>query len=344
MTPKQFFFITGFLLTTVIAHTQLQRFSFSQPKMGSAFIIIFYDTDSINAGKKAEQCYLLVDSLVNILSDYLPESEVNRLCKKAGTGEWIKISPVLMEVMKHSLLAWKRSGGAFDVSIGPLSKLWRKARKEKIFPAPVAISEALKKVGAQNILLDTVHQQVKLVQPGMQLDFGGIGQGYIAQKVIEKLSAAGIKQALVNASGDIVLSGAPPGTPGWIVAVNPPRSGDDVLEKMIQAQNKSVITSGDVYQYIEKDGKRYSHIIDHRTGYGVQHQRNVTIITADGTTADWLATACSILSLKKAKRLARSQKAELLIAQWKNEKIVCYQTKGFSRYWKKSEQTFEQKK
>ena len=98
--------------------------------------------------------------------------------------------------------------------------------------------------------------------------------------------------------------------------------------------NQAVTTSGDAYQFMEKDGKRYSHIIDPGTGYGVTFQRNVTAIAADGTTADWLATACSILPVKKAKKLAGEMSAELLITEIKNEKIKYYSTNGFANYWK----------
>ena len=168
----------------------------------------------------------------------------------------------------------------------------------------------------------------------MQLDLGGIAQGYIAQKIIDFLHTQQIDNALVNASGDIVTSGAPPGTGGWTVGVNVPETKEELLSQTLLIQNKSVSTSGDAYQYNEHKGKRYSHIIDPRTGYGVTFQRNVTVIANDGTTADWLATTCSILPIKKAKTLATQLGAEVLIGEIKNEKLIFYSTKGFATYWK----------
>ena len=305
-----------------------------QPKLGSPFTIIFYATDSVQAKQQATNCYQLVDSLNAILSDYDPESEINRLSKKSGNGEWISISPVLFEVLQQSATAWQKSKGAVDVTIGPLSKLWRGARKTKTFPEKEQVLKAKKQTGFKDILLDTVHHRVQLSKEGMQLDFGAIAKGYIAQKLIDHLHTNEIDRALVDAGGDIVLSGAPPDKNGWSVAVNIPES-EGLLPQTIMLSNKAVATSGDLYQYMEKDGKKYSHIIDPATGYGVWHRRNVTVIAANGAKADWLATACSILPIRKAKKLVRRENASLLITEWKKGKLVFYSVNGFDKYYER---------
>ena len=166
------------------------------------------------------------------------------------------------------------------------------------------------------------------------LDLGGIAKGWIAQNIVDFLSSQKITIALADAGGDIAMSAAPPNSKGWSVGVNVPESKEELLEQSLLLQNKSVATSGDAYQFIEHDKKRYSHITDPKTGYGVTLQRNVTVIANDGATADWLATACSILPIKKAKRLAVKMKAEVLIAENKNDHIIFYSTKGFAHYWK----------
>ena len=168
----------------------------------------------------------------------------------------------------------------------------------------------------------------------MSIDLGGIAKGWIAQKIIDFLRTQNIVNALADAGGDIAMSAAPAGTQGWTIGVNIPERQEELLDQSLLLQNKSVATSGDAYQYVEKDGKRYSHIVDPQTGFGVTFQRNVTIIANDGATADWLATACSILPIKKAKKLAIKMGAELLIAANKNDKFVFYSTKGFNQYWK----------
>jgi thiamine biosynthesis lipoprotein len=120
---------------------------------------------------------------------------------------------------------------------------------------------------------------------------------------------------------------------GWLIGVNLPETTDQLLNKKLQLSNCSVATSGDVYQFIEYKGVKYSHIINPLTGYGVTNLRNVTIVAKTGATADWLATACSILPIKEAKQLAISHQAALLITTLKNGKLVFEATPSFKNYW-----------
>ena len=197
------------------------------------------------------------------------------------------------------------------------------------------VKEKLSLTGFKKIRIDTLTHGVQLLQQGMQLDLGGIAQGYIGQRVIDFLKTKNIVNALVDVSGDIVTIGAPPGSRGWTVGVNVPGKTDELQKQNLLISNTSVTTSGDLYQYMEHDHKKYSHIINPRTGYGITSQKNVTVIANDGATADWLTKPCSILSTVKAKRLAHSLQAEVMIAQVKKGKLVCHSTKGFRKYWKR---------
>jgi len=330
-------FIAVFFLCAVLNGTaQLKRFSFAEPKMGSPFNIVFYHTDSMQAANLAKQCFKVVDSFVFIFSDYIDSSELSKLSAAAvENAKPVDVSPALLDILVISKMAFEESKGAFDITMGPLIKLWRKARKAKEFPTDEAVQLKRSLIGFNQLLIDTVQKKARLLKPGMQLDLGGIAQGYIAQKIIDFLNSQHVTHALVNVSGDIVVSNAPPGSKGWTVGINVPETTDELLPQTLQMQNIAVTTSGDAYQFIEHGGKRYSHIVDPRTGYGVTSQRNVTVIAKDGTTADWLATACSILSVKKAKKLATQLGAEVLIGEIRKGKLVFKSTKGFSRYWKK---------
>ena len=246
----------------------------------------------------------------------------------------VKLSPALYDILIQSKKAYELSEGAFDITMGPLSKLWRKARKQQLFPTDSTIRSIRNLIGFNKLIFDTLNKTVRLTQPGMQLDLGGIAQGYVAQKVIDFLLTQGISNALVNVSGDIVMSGAPVNKEGWVVGVNLPEKTDELLNQKLILKNQAVTTSGDAYQFIEKDGIRYSHIINPITGYGVTFHRNVTVIAADGTIADWLATACSILSLKKAKKLASIMGAEVLITELKRGRLKLNSTRGFRFFWK----------
>ena len=304
--------------------------------MGSPFHVIFFSKDSIQANEAAGGSFLLVDSLNKIFSDYITDSELNLLCTTAGIDSFVFVSSPLFEIFLLADEAWKLSQGRFDITVGPLSRVWRQARKEKIFPHPDTIFQAKQKVGWNNVIIDKENQRIKLLQKKMQLDLGGIAAGYLAQKVADFLKTLNITSALVDASGDIVCTNAPPGKKGWTIGINQPGEANRLLEKYLELENCSVSTSGDVFQYIEHNGKKYSHIIDPKTGYGSHFQRNVTIITKDGTAADWLATAFSLLPLNKIRRIAKKMKAEYLVTQHKKNKIKEYNSRGFGNYWQKT--------
>jgi FAD:protein FMN transferase len=293
-----------------------------------------YCSDSARSAKAAAACFSLIDSLNQQMSDYLPGSELNNLNNNAGSGKWVTVSAHLFKVLQQSADAFYRSNGAFDITIAPISRLWRKARKENIFPDSLLIVAELKKVNGKAVLLDTVYRKAQLKNVGMRLDLGGIAKGYAAQAVIDYLRNIGIPIALADAGGDIAVGEAPPGKKGWQLGINVPESSLYVWDKRVNLVNASIATSGDLYQFTEYKGKVYSHILDPRTGYGVTNRRNVTIIASDGATADWLATACTVLPLHKAIRLADKMKAQLFVAEWRKGSIIVSQSKGWNKYWK----------
>jgi thiamine biosynthesis lipoprotein len=301
-------------------------------KMGSAFNLIIVSADSNKANHLARKSYELVDSLNHIFSNYDSSSELSKINASAGLLPY-KMSRAMLDLVQKSQYAYIQSKGAYDISIGPLSSLWRNARKAKLFPEASTVLATKKLVGFAQVKINKRLGTIFLPNANMQLDFGGIAKGYIAQWVINFLKANGIQQALVDAGGDIVMSGPPLNQKGWLIGVNLPETTDQLLNKKLQLSNCSVATSGDVYQFIEYKGVKYSHIINPLTGYGVTNLRNVTIVAKTGATADWLATACSILPIKEAKQLAISHQAALLITTLKNGKLVFEATPSFKNYW-----------
>jgi thiamine biosynthesis lipoprotein len=301
-------------------------------KMGSAFNLIIVSADSNKANHLARKSYELVDSLSHIFSNYDSSSELSKINASAGLLPY-KMSTAMLDLVQKSQYAYIQTKGAYDISIGPLSSLWRNARKAKLFPEESTVLATKKLVGLDQVKINKRLGTIFLPNADMQLDFGGIAKGYIAQWVINYLKANGIQQALADAGGDIVMSGAPLNQKGWLIGVNLPETTDDLLNKKLQLSNCSVATSGDVFQFIEYKGVKYSHIINPLTGYGVTNLRNVTIIAKTGATADWLATACSILPIKEAKQLAISHQAALLITTLKNGKLVFEASPNFKNYW-----------
>ncbi len=330
---KAFIYTIGLLVfSTPFVHAQTGKYRYSEMKMGSPFHIIIVSTDSIKANRLARNCFQLVDSLNHIFSNYDSSSELSKINASAGLLPY-KMSPAMLDLVLKAEQAFIQSKGAYDISIGPLSSLWRNARKAKLFPEASRVLATKKLVGFAQVKINKRLGTIFLPSAGMQLDFGGIAKGYIAQWVIDYLKTSGIQQALADAGGDIVMSGAPLNTKGWLIGVNLPETTDDLVSKKLQLSNSAVATSGDVYQYFEKEGVKYSHIINPLTGYGVTNLRNVTIIAKTGATADWLATACSILPIKQAKALALSNQAALLVSTLQKGKLHFDATDNFKNYW-----------
>ena len=324
--------VFNFTVSLVIA--QFRKFSFQQPKMGSLFNIVIYSTDSLAASSAAAHVYRLIDTLNEIYSDYMPASELNRLCSKAGTKEWIKVSMPLFKILQAAYHASEISEGSFDVSIGPLIRLWRLARQEKKLPEKDKLRTAKSLVGYRFIELDTVNKAVRLKKADMKLDLGGIAKGETAQRAYERLCLLGFPFALLDAGGDIVAGDTPANVDGWHVAVNLPES-EELMQQPLLLRNKAVTTSGDLYQYVTINSKRYSHIIDPRSGYALTNSRNVTVISDKGIEADWLTKACSILPVKKALALIkRFHSTEVQIAVIEAGKPKFYRSAGFNAYFK----------
>ena len=289
-------------------------------KMGSPFNLVLYAKTKQIADSAAYQSFKLIDSINLICSDYDSSAELFKL-RYAVVGKPTKVSSILMELLCTARQAYNNSYGSFDITVGPLSRLWRNARKSQQFPNATAINKALKSVGFNKVLLDSSAQTITFLQPNMQLDMGGIAKGYAADKVLALLQSFGITNALVDAGGDMAAFGTPLDKKGWRVGINIPGQQEALWKRKLILSNKAVATSGDAYQYMLHKGKKYAHIIDARTGYGVTFQRNVTVVAPSATTADWLATACSILTIDQVKILAKKYKSEVLITTLQNGRI-----------------------
>jgi thiamine biosynthesis lipoprotein len=167
----------------------------------------------------------------------------------------------------------------------------------------------------------------------MKLDLGGIGQGYAADQALAVLAGRGIRSALVDAGGDIAMSAAPPDQPGWKVALPKPAPGVEATADELTLSDCGVTTSGDTEQFVELKGIRYSHIIDPQTGWAMRDSASVTVIAADATTADALATALSVLPPGRGLRLADSQPGvAAMIVRRSGEIVTKHASRRMARY------------
>jgi thiamine biosynthesis lipoprotein len=278
---------------------KLTRFEFSEPHMGTTFRLIFYAPDEAVAKKAAKQAFARIADLNNIMSDYLDDSELMRLCKKPG--EWVQVSDDLFHVLSAARRISEKSDGAFDVTVGPVVRLWRRARRTLEMPSPDALKKALALVNYRNVELDPATHSVRLRIEGMLLDLGGIAKGDAAQAALEILLCFGFNHALVAAGGDIVVADAPPDAKGWRVALETPDK--DAPATMLLLTNAAVSTSGDANQFVTIDGKRYSHIVDPRTGLGLVGRRAVSVVAKKGSQSDGYATAVCVLGIERGMKL-----------------------------------------
>lgn len=294
---------TLLLLLLLSTTTQAQqRFEYSEVAMGVRARIVMYAKDEPSAQRAARAAYDRIAGLEDIMSDYRPTSELSQLSAKSA-GEAVKVSFDLLFILGKSQELARRSDGAFDVTVGPIVKLWRKARKSGVVPSKEELDAARRLVGWHKLHVDKGAGTASLDTPGMQLDLGGIAKGYACDEAIKALKQNGVSSALVEMGGDIVVSNAPPGKKGWQIEV---ANATDSKHKQMTLANAAVSSSGDTEQYVEIGGKRYSHIVDPHTGLGMMDRIAVTVIAPNGITSDGLSTTISVLGATRGKTLANT--------------------------------------
>jgi thiamine biosynthesis lipoprotein len=297
----------------------LTRFEFSEPHMGTTFKIVLYAADEPTANRAAKAAFQRIADLDAIMTDYRATSELMQLCGKAG-GDPVAVSEDLFRVLERAHDVSKMSDGAFDVTVGPLVKLWRRARRTQQLPDAEALSKAKALVGWEKVKLDAKAHTVQLTQAGMQLDLGGIAKGYSADAAQAVLQKHGITRALVAAGGDIAVTGPPPDAEGWRVGIQPLESNDGKPTRYLLLKDAAVSTSGDAEQYVEIDGKRYSHIVDPRTGLGLVGRMSVTVVAKNGFWSDPLTKVVCVLGTERGMPILEKLDGVACLALRKTEK------------------------
>ena len=272
--------------------SNLIRHEFTEPHMGTEFKIILYSESDSLAKAVAGEAFARIAELEQIFSDYREDSEVSQLSALAGTGEWKRASNDLWNVLIYARQVTDRSKGAFDFTAGALTKLWRKAFRQGEMPSEAAIQETLNTVGLKQVKLDK--QKVSLLKIGARLDFGGVAKGYAVDEALKVLKKRAVSIALVDGGGDIAVGNPPPNEIGWKVERTVYGEDGQLTKQSMTMANQAIATSGPTERYLEHEGKRYSHIIDPRTGYGVTKRGIVSVVAPTCAEADAWATALSV--------------------------------------------------
>jgi FAD:protein FMN transferase len=275
------------------AEAVLLRFDFARKSMGVEFRIILFAQSALQAETASAAAFERIEDLDGKLSHYKPDSELNRLVRRGGGGERVGVSQDLWRVLQLAESYSKVSGGVFDVTVGPLTLLWRKARLLGRLPRAVDREAAMARVGHGMIHLDVSNGLcVWLDSKDMALDLGGIAKGYAVDRALEVLRQHGITRVLVDGSGDIAVWDPPPNKDGWTIAVSPT---GELETRYLSMRRAAIATSGDSYGRVVINGKRYSHIVDPHTGLGLVDSAAVTVLAPDCAQADALATVVSLL-------------------------------------------------
>lgn len=291
-----FLFLAFFLISPQFFYAQT-RYEFTHLQMGTQFRAVFYETDSVKAKRIAGICWKRLDNLNLVLSDYREDSEIMQLCVNAKVKEWQAVSEDLYSVIAESQRAANLTNGLFDVTISPLTKLWRRARRQNVLPTNEQLELARESIGYQFVELDSVSRKVRFLKSNMRLDFGGIGKGFALDEMAKILKQESVNSFLFEAGGSILLGDSPPNAFSWKITIS---------EKEFNLSNCGISTSGDRFQFVEIEGKRYAHILDPRTGFGFHAPHEITVISDNATTADWASTTAYLMKepeLKKLKNL-----------------------------------------
>jgi len=311
-------FCLGTPFFPVTAADKLQRFEFVQIRMGIPVRILVYADQELAAIQATQAAYERIRQIDRALSDYDPDSEVRRLASQHPVGTPVPVSDDLLRVLLAARELNHRSDGAFDVTIGPLVKLWRVARQKHVLPEVEKLQAARDVVGDRYLDVDIEHKTVTLLKAGMQLDFGGIAKGYAADEACRVLNAHQLPISLVAVAGDIRAGDPPPGKAGWRIEVEDKIHPTDNrhVPRVLDLAHRGISTSGDTYQFLEIDGIRYSHIVDPKTGLGLTTRESVTILAPTTMQADGLASTVSILGPKRGLELiAATPGTDVLIVQ-----------------------------
>jgi len=297
----------------LLAASEPQPFTRAQYLMGTLLELQVYAPDRARADRAMDRAFAEVARLEEIFSTYRPDSDVSRL-NRAAPGEAVPVGAEVIELLAKSREVSEATRGAFDVTVGPLISLWRKAVEADELPSAEALAAARAMVGMEHLIItgDTVCRR----REGVEVNFGAIGKGYALDRAAETLRAAGIDNALLNFGGQVLVAGLPPDQPYWTVEVRDPRDpwnpGQRLSELRLAAG--SVSTSADYARGMAIAGRLYSHILDPRTGLPVAGMLSATVIAPTATEADALSTALYVLGPEEGRELCEARGLAALLA------------------------------
>lgn len=299
------YFLLFTLLNSIIALGQVSK-TRTVKLMGSRFDITILAEDIPTAEKYIDSCVIEISRIENLISDWIPESQLSLVNRNAGIQP-VKVDKELIELTERAIRFSEMTDGAFDISFAAADRIWKFDGSMTVIPSPETVKESVKKIGYRNIIINKEDSTIFLKLPGMKIGFGATGKGYAADKTKELMISKGIKGGIINASGDMNTWGKQPDGSNWVIGITNPMKNDDVFA-LFQLSGTAVVTSGNYEKYAIIDKKRYSHIIDPRTGYPSTGLSSVTIFGESAEKANGFSTAIMVLGKKEGLKLLNKNK------------------------------------
>ena len=261
--------------------------------MGSRFDISVVANDTLTAANYINLAVEEISRIERLISSWDENSQTSEIIRNAGIKP-VKVDKELFDLIERSIVISKLTDGAFDISYASMDKIWKFDGSMTEMPSEKKIKESVEKVGFNNIILNKEEHTVFLKLPGMKIGFGAIGKGYAADKAKDLLISKGVVAGIINASGDMNTWGKQPTGEDWMIAITNPLNKNKSFA-LLPLKNGAVVTSGNYEKYVAFNGKRYSHIIDPRTGYPASGIISATVFAPKAELADALATSIFVM-------------------------------------------------
>ncbi|WP_447970623.1 FAD:protein FMN transferase [Nitrospira sp. M1] len=273
----------------------------SQYLMGTLVFVTGVAPDDATARQAVDAGLKEIRRLEELLSTWIPESELSRVNAAAGHHA-VEVSAETMDLLDHSLEMDRLTGGSFNIALGPAVAAWNVSEKGRV-PTQQELDAVLPLIDLTQLQLNQQSRTVSLARPGMQVDVGGIGKGFAADLVVEVMKSAGATAGVVAISGDIKTFGRMPDGQPFVFGIQHPRKEQGYVLATIVLENEAVSTAGDYQRYFEQNGVRYHHILDPKTLYPARSSQSVTVVASQGVMADGLDTGIFVMGPQKGMAL-----------------------------------------
>lgn len=280
--------------------------------MGCVYTIDSYGNDLARLREAAAAALDEVDRIDRLMSHYKKDSELSRVNREAAKAP-VKVDPELFDFIAECLRYSRESEGAFDITVGPLMKAWGFFKGEGRMPGETELARARHSVGYQHVILSRKDGTIFFDKAGVEIDLGGIAKGYAVDRAVAVLKHRGVTSALFSAGGSTTYAlGAPPGKQAWEIEIQDPVARDRIATR-VQLKDLALSVSGSYEKFFELNGKRYSHIMDPRTGLPVQGVLSVVVITGDGLRGDALDNVFYVFGVNRSRASMKKFSASEII-------------------------------